>query len=148
MNEEQEVYVSDYGHETDDIWIWTNQAHHPEDETTELQDENGHVLSWDPHTLAPKNLEILLSYSAYVPLCPEKGYDPVTDTQTFGWSKKPTDRTSSYGQLTVDWEKDEDGDFNPLRVKLGNAKELLGKVAEEAEAAVTAAREEREKVPA
>ena len=121
--------VLEYDSEFDRIVFVTDDPH---DETDEIVDRNGHVLDYDSATYKPTSFELLLCASVYIPLSPEHGYDPATDTLTFGGRAAKSAFATENGDLVAHWgydELDPEPDFYvPFAVVLRNASKHLASV--------------------
>ena len=134
--------ISRYFPESDAISFYTGDPH---DETDEIDLCNLHTLDYDSASYKPTSFELVLCASAYLPLSPDRGYDPATDTQTFGDGLHRAEFAVANGDLVAHWayaQDDPEPDFyTPVAVQLCNASKHLAL----ASSAVRAEREARSK---
>ena len=123
------LQVSDYGAEDDTIFLFTGEPH---DETDEINYRPGHVLDYDSATYKPTAFELFLSVRRYIPLLPERGYNPETDTLTFGDGDAKAELVVANGDLVAYWAYDEEDPepefYIPVAVELRNASKHLARV--------------------
>ncbi len=120
------LQVSEYGAEDDTIIFTTGDPH---DETDEINYRFGHVLDYDSATYKPTSFELLLCVSVYIPLSPEHGYNPETDTLIFGDGDAKAELIVGNGDLVAYWAYDEEDPapefYIPVAVELRNASKHL-----------------------
>ena len=120
------LQVSGYDVESDAIYLSTGEPH---DETNGILNWPGLVLDYDEATYKPTAFELFLSVSGYIPLSPERGYNPETDTLTFGDGDAKVELVVANGDLVAHWGYDEDDSepeyYTPVAVELRNASKHL-----------------------
>ncbi len=123
------LQVSEYDPECDTIYLTTGDPH---DETDEINYRFGHVLDYDSATYKPTAFELLLCVRAYIPLSPEHGYDPETDTLIFGDRAAKAELVVANGDLVAHWAYDDEDPepefYIPIAVELRNASKHLAAV--------------------
>ena len=123
------LQVSEYGAEDDTIILTTGDPH---DETDEINYRFGHVLDYDSATYKPTAFELLLCVSAYIPLSPDRGYNPEADTLIFGEGDAKAELVVANGDLVAYWAYDEEDPepefYIPVAVEIRNASKHLAPV--------------------